>query len=266
VQSSITWTLQDELDHLTLTGTDSINGFGNKFNNIIIGNTATNYLYGGNGNDTLDGGAGNDTLEGGNGDDIYIVDSLGDQIIDSPQTGIETVQAAVSWMLQAGLENLTLLDDLILPGGDSVTIPNRDINGTGNSLNNIIIGNSGDNILDGGAGDDTLDGGFGIGADTLIGGAGNDTLTGRDNSDTFVFNSLSEGIDTIIDFQPDYISATGFYIPVDQIQISKAGFGATSVDEFTYNENTGALSFNNQTFAFLQPNLNFNPAIEITLI
>lgn len=253
VNSSITWTLQDGLDNLTLTGSNPINGIGNNLNNIIIGNSANNYLYGGDGNDTLDGGAGNDTLEGGNGDDIYIVDSLGDKIIDSPQTGIETVKASVSWTLEAGLDNLTLTGDY------------KDINGTGNSLNNIIIGNSGSNILSGGAGNDTLNGDDGN--DTLVGGAGNDTLNGGSGYDTFVFNSLSEGIDTITDFIPGNIYfSDGSYLPCDQIQISKTGFGATSTSQFTYNQNTGALSFNNQQFASLQPNLNFDPAIEITLV
>jgi Ca2+-binding RTX toxin-like protein len=48
-----------------------------------------------------------------------------------------------------------------------------DLNGTGNSLANLLTGNSGANSLSGGAGDDTLDGG--AGADSLVGGTGNDT-------------------------------------------------------------------------------------------
>jgi Ca2+-binding RTX toxin-like protein len=51
--------------------------------------------------------------------------------------------------------------------------------------------------------------------DRIIGGAGHDTLTGGPGNDTFVFNSPSEAIDTITDFD----SGT------DKIEISVAGFG-----------------------------------------
>jgi hypothetical protein len=37
----------------------------------------------------------------------------------------------------------------------------------------------------------------------------------------------------------------------DQIRIDKAGFGATSTSQFSYNNGNGALSFNNQQFAIL---------------
>jgi len=35
------------------------------------------------------------------------------------------------------------------------------INGTGNALNNVLLGNDGNNVLSSGAGDDTLIGGLG---------------------------------------------------------------------------------------------------------
>ena len=65
------------------------------------------------------------------------------------------------------------------------------INGTGNDLNNYIIGNTANNNLNGGAGNDTLDGG--LGNDTLIGGTGNNTLIGGLGSDRLDGNA---GIDT----------------------------------------------------------------------
>ncbi|CQR74264.1 Alkaline phosphatase [Sporomusa ovata] len=56
------------------------------------------------------------------------------------------------------------------------------INGTGNTLNNIITGNSANNTLSGGAGNDTLTGG--AGSDTYLfgSGAGNDTINDYDTS------------------------------------------------------------------------------------
>ena len=60
--------------------------------------------------------------------------------------GTDTVQSSVSYTLSSGVENLTLASGA------------GNINGTGNSLDNIIIGNEGNNMLTGGAGVDTLTG------------------------------------------------------------------------------------------------------------
>jgi len=69
VQSSVTWTLGNNLEKLTLLGSSTINGIGNSSANTLIGNTGVNTLSGGSGNDTLNGGAGNDVLVGGAGTD-----------------------------------------------------------------------------------------------------------------------------------------------------------------------------------------------------
>ena len=63
-------------------------------------------------------------------------------------------------LLSVNVENLTLT-------GNSV------INGTGNALDNVIVGNSQINTLIGDDGNDTLDGGAGV--DSMVGGLGNDT-------------------------------------------------------------------------------------------
>jgi serralysin len=121
------------------------------------------------------------------------------------------------------------------------------INATGNSKNNILNGNSGNNVLNGGAGNDKLFGGAGNdsinggdGVDTLIGGDGNDTLTGGAGADKFRFNSLSEKVDTIQDF---------FRTQGDKIEVSKSGFGATSLSQISYNAGSGSLSFLGTEFA-----------------
>ncbi|MDY6785084.1 MAG: calcium-binding protein, partial [Cyanobacteriota bacterium] len=63
---------------------------------------------------------------------------------------------------------------------------------------------------------------------------GTDTLWGNQDADKFIFNSLSEGIDIIKDFQ---------WTEGDKIQISRSGFGASSLNQFGYNSLTGALFF-----------------------
>ena len=59
VESSVAFTLGDDVENLTLTSADGSMGTGNDGDNVITGGT---------GNDTLDGGIGNDTLYGGDGD------------------------------------------------------------------------------------------------------------------------------------------------------------------------------------------------------
>jgi len=73
------------------------------------------------------------------------------------------VVSAVTWTLG------TNVDQLILTG-------TANLNGTGNVLNNVLVGNGSANTLDGGAGNDTMDGGDGN--DSLLGGSGDDTLLG----------------------------------------------------------------------------------------
>ena len=109
---------------------------------------------------------------GGDGNDTYVLDNPDDIIIENPSEGIDTVRAAFSYTLGANLEGLNLIGTAA-------------INGTGNALNNRLIGNTAVNILMGGDGNDWLDGGSGN--DTLIGGTGLDVVTGGAGSDTFSY-------------------------------------------------------------------------------
>jgi trimeric autotransporter adhesin len=130
----------------------SVAGYGNELNNTLVGGRINNLL---------DGWFGADTLIGGLGEDTYIVDNIGDVVVEQVSEGTDSVLSAVSYQLSANVENLTLTGTAA-------------IDGVGNALNNDIRGNDASNVLDGGAGDDGLLG-FG-GADTYRFGRG----SGRD--------------------------------------------------------------------------------------
>ena len=185
VSSSVTFSLAAiaNVENLTLTGTNAINGTGNSLNNLLTGNSGNNTLIDSTGDDTLNGGAGVDTLIGGTGNDLYIIDTTTDIITENASEGIDTVQSSVTFSLAA----LTNIENLTLTGTTA-------INATGNANNNNLIGNTGNNTLTGNDGNDTLDGGTGI--DTLIGGTGDDTYIVDTNTDVITENA-NEGTDTI---------------------------------------------------------------------
>ena len=180
VQSSITWTLNNtngnNIENLTLTGTSLINGTGNALNNVLTGNSVNNSLTGGAGNDTLDGGAGTDTMVGGTGNDIYVVAQTTDVTTENANEGIDTVQSLITWTLSNTSGNN--IENLTLTGTNA-------IDGTGNTLANVITGNSANNVLNGGTG-----------SDTLVGGLGNDTYVVDVTGDVTTENA-NEGIDTV---------------------------------------------------------------------
>ena len=70
VRSSISYTLGDNLNNLTLTGAANRTGVGNDLGNEINGNAGNNILFGLGGNDLINGGAGRDTIIGGTGNDV----------------------------------------------------------------------------------------------------------------------------------------------------------------------------------------------------
>ncbi|PXX14766.1 Ca2+-binding RTX toxin-like protein [Nitrosomonas ureae] len=181
VSSSVNYALSDFIEELTLTGTSPINGTGNAQANTIIGNSAANKLKGAAGNDILNGVLGADTMTGGLGNDNYIVDNVGDKIVENLNGNFDSVSSSVTYTLSAYIEELTLK-------GTSA------INGTGNLQANTIVGNTAANQLNGNGGNDILNGGLGV--DTLIGGLGNDTFI-VDNINDAVIELLNQGTDTV---------------------------------------------------------------------
>ncbi|MGO7536520.1 calcium-binding protein, partial [Rhizobium leguminosarum] len=152
----VSYTLGNNVENLTYTGSASFTGTGN-----ALGNTIT----GGAGNDVLNGAAGADTLIGGAGNDTYIVDHAGDIVTEVANEGTDTVRATLAtYTLGTNVENLTYIG----------TGP---FAGAGNALNNVIVGGSGSNTLTGGAGNDTLTGGAAADVFVYLLNWGHDTIT-----------------------------------------------------------------------------------------
>ncbi|MFD2140748.1 M10 family metallopeptidase C-terminal domain-containing protein [Ancylobacter oerskovii] len=159
------------------------NAIGGSGNDTLRGNVADNILNGGGGADTMIGLAGNDS---------YVVDYVGDVVVEAAGEGTDTVYVrATGYVLPAHVEQAKIEE-----GYGNVEI-------WGNAEANLLAGNAGNNALHGGAGADVL---YGMaGADTLDGGTGPDQMIGGLGSDTYVVDHLSdvvyeapgEGVDTL---------------------------------------------------------------------
>lgn len=172
IKASVTYTLAANVENLTQTGADNINGNGNGLANRIFGNEVNNLLDGREGNDYIDGGAGVDRMTGGLGDDTFVIADAGDRIVELAGGGNDIAQASISFTLSANVEQLLLLGT-------------GNLNGTGNDLDNVIKGNVGKNTLDGRGG-----------VDTLVGSQGDDIYI-IDNVGDAVVEGVSQGTDEV---------------------------------------------------------------------
>ncbi|QCI12535.1 heme peroxidase [Pseudomonas putida] len=166
------YVLGANVENLIFTGTGNFSG---------TGNGLANTLTGGAGNDTLNGGAGADRLVGGGGNDTYVVDAAADVVVEATGAGIDNVQTALaSYTLAGNVENLsyTGLGNFV---------------GTGNGLDNAILGGAGNDTLNGAGGNDALTGN--AGNDTLNGDAGNDQLLGGLGTDTLAGGGGDDNLD-----------------------------------------------------------------------
>jgi Ca2+-binding RTX toxin-like protein len=156
------YVLNGAIENLTLAGAAHIAN-GNALNNVITGTS---------GDDTINGGIGADSMNGGLGNDTYYVDNASDTTNDTG--GIDTVYAGVNYTLGATIETLRMTTAGLI--------------GTGNALDNTLVGTSGDDTLDGG-----------IGADTMRGGLGNDTYKVDNLGDSIVDLGGTDTVVTTID-------------------------------------------------------------------
>ena len=159
--------LRVNVENLTYGGTGTFTGVGNDGANTIRGGTQRDVLLGLGGNDIIFGGAGAaNEVYGGLGDDYYVLQAA-DTVVEAAGAGADTVEARInSYTLGANVENL------IFGGTGNFT-------GSGNALNNLIIGGAGDDVLHGGGGTDQIQGG--AGQDTVVlSGVGTDyTITAQ---------------------------------------------------------------------------------------
>jgi Ca2+-binding RTX toxin-like protein len=172
-------------------GTDTLTGFEN-----LTGSNYADTLTGSTSDNVLDGGLGVDTLVGGAGNDTYLVDESTEIVQESSGAGTDRVNAFASFTLPDHVERLQLVGSAA-------------INGTGNTLDNILYPNAGNNLVSGGVGSDAVDYFYANGPVTIslaittaqaTGASGIDTLTsienltGSNHADTLTGNDYNNAI------------------------------------------------------------------------
>ncbi len=225
-----------------IASTKAMNLTGNEFAQTIVGNA---------GNNRIDGQGGADTMNGGFGNDTYIVDNVGDVVIELVGRGTDKVITSVSHALTANAE----IETLQTSGAATLT----NINLTGSDIGQEILGNNGSNRIDGKEG-----------ADTLRSFGGNDT---------FVFSTalISSNVDTIVDFdvlrdrfelKADIFTGLtkGQFISAAQFAANTSGLATTADHRIIYETDTGNLYFDadgngagaRKHFAIVTPDLALN--------
>ena len=201
IVASLTMVLPGNVEDLRLTGAADLDGTGNALGNRISGNDGANVLDGGDGMDFLNGGLGHDVLYGGAGSD-YLNSSEGNDILaGGPGSDLYELSHEATIIEQPGGDNdvvnaFITIDSLAANVSWLMLMGSGNLDGTGNELDNFIVGNDGNNLVSGADGNDELQGG--AGADSLYGGNGNDLLDGGEGSDR-LFGDLG---DDVLNYDP----------------------------------------------------------------
>lgn len=205
----------------------------------LIGNDSANTLTGHSGIDIMKAGKGIDTMNGGDGSDVYYVDHASDAITGeaSGLGDIDKVMTTISFTLGSGddIEYLAATTGFTSAGVAVTTTTNMNL--TGNTLDQTIVGNAGINYIDGKGGNDTLTGGG-----------------GKDYFDFTTAPATSTNKDTITDFNAFYdtirLENTGIFTALGAgtgvLASNKFYVGAAAHDlddRIIYNKVTGVLSY-----------------------
>jgi Ca2+-binding RTX toxin-like protein len=203
----------------------------------LVGDIWVDLMIGGLGNDLLDGGVGADRMEGGRGADTYYVDNLADVVLEvdnalgfapDPRPGldlggaIDSVVSSVSFSLGDYVENLTL------------AVAAGNLLGTGNALDNVLVGNEGNNSFTGAGGNDSIDGAAGLDVAMYSGKRADFSLAKTSTVLTLTDNSGSEGRDTLTGIERLHFSDSKIAYDMDghagqTAKLLGAVFGVASV-------------------------------------
>ncbi len=185
------------------------------------------------GQDTLIGGAGDDILFGGlkgtadsmvgnSGDDVFVVDTANDTVVEAADEGFDFVVTT--------LEEYTLGDNI----EGLIGVQGVNLNGTGNSLDNELIGDTGNDTLDGARG-----------ADELFGESGDDYLYG-DGLGVALTGDIADAVyrlyQATLDRTPDTAGHAGWTRAIFEGELTLDQAAAGFVNSAEFQSVYGALS------------------------
>lgn len=181
---------------------------GTHWGDFLSGSSEADVVFGGGGGDFIHGGAGDDKLFGQGGDD---------QILAAEG------------------------DDILIGGHGSDTL-------CGEAGNDFIVGGQGEDMLLGGDGNDILVGAQGYdllfagdGDDIVVGGQDGDLLLGGTGCDTFVYTSLDDAGDLLLDFKVgvDTFEFTFSEASLDLVEGDYSGDSGDGGDAFVWSYDGG---------------------------
>src|SRR6185437_7539386 len=158
IAASVSFSLPTNVDTLQLTGSAAA---------LATGNAAADLIQGNTGSDTLVAGSGTATLVGGGGSNVFVVNAVGDHVVESHGAVADTVESWISYSLP------TNVDALVLEGTANLT-------GTANGANDTLVSNSG--------------------VDTLTGGAGHDVFVVNNSADVLLNVTASDTIESSVSY------------------------------------------------------------------